>query len=192
MFGRIYDVKEYADAHPGGDQIRDLVASDASKLFPRRPAGRLPSVCTDREKDLPRDPSCDEFTALDVLVGLQCHTTMVGFGGVDEKMGGYERGVLAHRPRDLEADPFTKDWIVVYGRVYNVTSYVESIRDEVTGKIDVESENAYLSEDLNSLIVNKMGQDATMVYEALYDDDVALSCLDDLFYVGVLDEKEDM
>jgi chitin synthase len=58
--------------------------------------------------------------------------------------------------------------------------------------MDKDSENAYLNEDLTSLIVNKRGEDATAVYEALYNDDVALSCLDDLFYIGVMDEPPDM
>ncbi|KAL7546674.1 hypothetical protein ACHAWF_010977 [Thalassiosira exigua] len=191
IFGILYDIEDYIGAHPGGDQIREWIAQDASKVFPRRPAGYVPSVCINREKDLPQDLACDDFTDLDRLVGLHCHTNSVGFKGVKASMGAYERGSLAHRGGDLENDPHT-EWMIVKNRVYNVTSYVDSIRDEVTGEIDTGSAKAYLSDDLNSLIVNKRGQDATIVYGALYDDDVALSCLDDLFYVGVLDEKEDV
>ena len=106
-------------------------------------------------------------------------------------MGDYERGVLAHRIQNLKNDEYT-DYLMIYNRIYNVTRYIDSLKDETTGKIDADSENAYLSDDLNSLIINKRGEDATMVYEALYDDDVALSCLDDLFYSGVLDEPANM
>jgi chitin synthase len=81
---------------------------------------------------------------------------------------------------------------MIYDRIYNVTSYIDGITDKTTGKLSSKSENAYLNEDLTSLIVNKRGEDATSVYEALYKDDVALSCLDDLFYVGVMDEPPDM
>ena len=123
-------------------------------------------------------------------MGLHCHSS-VGFKGVEEAMGDYERGVLAHRPHVLDNDLHT-EYLIVYDRVYNVTKYIDSIKDDVTGEIDAESERAHLSDDLNSLIINKRGQDATMVYEALYDDDLALSCLDDLFYIGVLDDKGNM
>jgi len=187
IFGVIYDIQDYAAAHPGGDQIRDLVAKDSSKVFPRRPPGRLPSACVNREKEPSREPECDDFDEVDELVGLHCHSS-VGFKGVEEAMGDYERGVLAHRPHVLDNDLHT-EYLIVYDRVYNVTKYIDSIKDDVTGEIDAESERAHLSDDLNSLIINKRGQDATMVYEALYDDDLALSCLDDLFYIGVLDDK---
>ncbi len=106
-------------------------------------------------------------------------------------MGKYERGVLAHRLQNLKNDKHT-EWIMIYNRIYNVTRYIDSIKDDVSGEIDADSEAAYLSDDLNSLIINKRGEDATDVYEALYDNDVALSCLDDLFYVGVLDEQDNM
>lgn len=190
IFGGIYDINEYAGVHPGGDQIRELIAKDASKVFPRRPAARLPSMCINREKELPSEPTCDEFDEVDQLVKLHCHSS-VGFRGIDAAMGDYERGVLAHRPQNLKNDPRT-EWLVIYNRVYNVTKYVDSIKDELSREIDVDSENAFLSDDLNSLIVNKRGQDATMVYEALYNDDLALSCLDDLFYVGILDQRDNI
>lgn len=194
IFGTIYDIKEYVNVHPGGeDSMKQFIGKDASKVFPRRPPGRLPSQCINGEKEelASRDPTCDEFDDVDRLVNLQCHTSSVGFRGINKALGEYERGVLAHRPSNLEFDVHT-EWLIIYNRVYNVTRYIDSLKDEVTGKIDPESDNAYLNDDLNSLILNKRGQDATAVYEALYDDDVALSCLDDLFYSGVLDEQENM
>lgn len=106
-------------------------------------------------------------------------------------MGKYERGSVAYRLKDLESDKYT-EWLMVRNRIYNVTKYLDAIKDNVTGDVDLESENAYLSEDLNRLIINKRGEDATLVYKAAYKNDVALSCLDELFYVGVLDEEADV
>lgn len=177
--------------HPGDDGLRDFVAKDASKVFPRRPPGRLPSRCVNRLKPLPREADCDDFDEVDRLVGLHCHTDAVGFRGVDRAMGDYEKGVLAHRPRELQNDVHT-EWLSIYGRVYNVTKYIDSIKDELSREIDPDSDNAYLSDDLNKLLINTRGEDATAIYEALYDDDVALSCLDDRFYVGVLDEPDNI
>jgi hypothetical protein len=44
------------------------------------------------------------------------------------------------------------------------------------------------------MILNSLGEDATGIYETLYnnEDDSVLSCLDDLFYVGFLDEKPNL
>mmetsp|Transcript_3655 Transcript_3655/g.8103 ORF Transcript_3655/g.8103 Transcript_3655/m.8103 type:complete len:1279 (-) Transcript_3655:212-4048(-) len=190
IFGAIYDINDYSNVHPGGEEIRNLIAKDASKVFPRRPAGTLPSVCINRQLELSKEPECDEFDEVDQLVKLHCHSS-IGFRGVNKAMGKYERGVFAHRLNDLQNDPYT-DWFMIYNRIYNVTKYIDSIKDEESKEIDTESENAYLSKDLNKLIINKRGEDATLVYEALYEDDVALSCLDDLFYVGVLDEKDNV
>ncbi len=189
IFGIIFDMKDYMDVHPGGDQIQQVIGADASKYFPRRPVGRLPSVCTNSALELSTTPECDEFDDLDKLLKSHCHTSSVGFSGINRSFGNYEKGTLAHRLANLNNSPDT-EWIMVYNRIYNVTRYIDGIRDEVTGEIDVKSENAYLSRDLTSLLINKRGQDATMVYEALFSNDVQLSCLDDLFYIGVLDEKD--
>ena len=161
-----------------------------SQLFPRRPAGRLPSICLNPQKEVPIQPQCDEFDELDKLIRLHCHSA-VGFPGLDEAFGQYERGVLAHHLSDLKNDVDT-EWLMIYNRIYNVTKYVSGLKNETTGSIEENSKNAYLNEDLNSLIINARGQDATEVYEALYNDDVALSCMDDLFYVGVMDEEESL
>lgn len=191
IFGRIYDIKEYIPLHPGGDSILDVVGGDASKVFPRRPIGRLPDSCMNPDAELSTEVVCSEFDEVDKLVDLHCHTNIVGFGGTSRAFGKYEKGILAHRPQNLKNDVNT-EWIMIYNRIYNVTSYIEGITDETTGKLDPESENAYLNEDLTTLIVNKRGEDATAVYEALYKNDVALSCLDDLFYIGILDEPQDL
>ncbi len=177
------------DVHPGGDQIQNVIGTDASKYFPRRPVGRLPSVCTNSAIELSTTPECDEFNDLDNLLKSHCHTSAVGFSGINKSFGNYEKGTLAHRQANLNNRADT-EWIMVYNRIYNVTRYIDGITDEVTGEIDVKSENAYLSKDLTSLLINKRGQDATMVYEALFSNDIQLSCLDDLFYIGVLDEKD--
>jgi hypothetical protein len=124
-------------------------------------------------------------------VDLHCHTNVVGFSGISRAFGEYEKGILAHRPQNIKNDAHT-EWVMIYNRIYNVTSYIEGITDKTTGKINADSENAYLNEDLTSLIVNKRGEDATRIYEALYNDDVALSCLDDLFYIGIMDQPPDL
>jgi chitin synthase len=185
-------VEKYANVHPGGPSaIRDYVGRDASKLFPRRPPAELPQRCLNTEKEVKSGVACDGFDEVDQLVNLQCHTNVVGLGGLDDYMGEYERGVLTHRLPNLKNDANTQ-WIMIYDRIYNVSNYISAFKDAETGEIDEDSEYAFLHDDLNKMIVNTLGEDATPVYEALYDDDVALSCLDDLFYVGVVDESPNM
>jgi len=188
IFGVIFDMKEYINVHPGGDQINQVIGKDASKYFPRRPVGKLPSVCLNNAVELSTTPECDEFDDLDKRVS-HCHTSAVGYSGIDKSFGNYERGTLAHRVTDLKNRPDT-EWIMVYNRIYNVTRYIDGLKDKDTGKIDASSDNAYLSKDLTSLLINKRGQDASMIYEALFSNDIQLSCLDDLFYIGVLDEQD--
>ncbi|EED91765.1 predicted protein [Thalassiosira pseudonana CCMP1335] len=190
IFGTIYDIKSYISLHPGGDQITSIIGKDASKYFPRRPVGLLPDSCMNPEVELTTEAVCEEFDEVDLLMNMHCHSA-VGFSGIKRSFGEYERGILAHRASNLKNDPHT-DYVMIYNRIYNVTRYIDGITNERTREIEADSENAYLNEDLTSLIINKRGQDATAVYEALYRDDVALSCLDDLFYIGVLDEPEDI
>lgn len=189
IYGTIYDVEEYQNIHPGGPAgVQNYIGQDASKMFPRRPPGELPLRCLNMDKNVPDGVVCASFDEVDQLVNLQCHTDVVGFSGVEKYLGKYERGVLAHRPSDLKND-INMQYVSIYDRVYNVTGYLDSIMDETTGTYNFDSDDAYLHDDLNTMIKNTMGEDATAVYEALYDDDVALSCLDDLFYVGILDER---
>ena len=195
IFGTIYDVDDYASIHPGGPSaIREYVGEDASKLFSRRPPADLPLRCLDVEKDVNNGIfECKAFDEVDRPVNSQCHTNAVGFSGVNEYMGGHERGVLAHRLSNLKNDINTQ-WIMVYKRIYNVSIYIDSFKDNQTGVFDEGSEFAFLRNDLNRMILNSLGEDATGIYETLYnnEDDSVLSCLDDLFYVGVLDEKPNM
>jgi cytochrome b involved in lipid metabolism len=195
IFGTIYNVDDYASVHPGGPSaIRDYVGEDASKLFPRRPPADLPLRCLNVEKDVSNGTfECVAFDEVDQPGNSQCHTNVVGLSGVDEYMGGYERGVLAHRLGNLNNDADTQ-WIMIYKRIYNVSSYIDTFKDDQTGKYDKGSEYAFLRDDLNRMILNTLGEDATGIYETLDDNEDAavLSCLDDLFYIGVLDEKPNM
>ena len=187
IYGVIYDVENYQNIHPGGSSgVKEYIGKDASKMFPRRPPAELPLRCLNLDKNVPDGLVCSSFDEVDQLVNLECHTDVVGFSGVNKYLGHYERGLLAHKPSDLKMDA-DMHWVSIYDRVYNVTGYLNLIQDETTGKYDFDSDNAYLHDDLNTMIKNTMGEDATSVYEALYDDDVALSCLDDLFYVGIVD-----
>jgi hypothetical protein len=125
IFGTIYDVDDYASVHPGGPSaIREYVGEDASKLFSRRPPADLPLRCLDVEKDINNGIfECDE---VDRPVHSQCHTNVVGFSGVNEYMGGYERGVLAHRLSNLNNDINTQ-WIMIYKRIYNRVSSAKGV-----------------------------------------------------------------
>ncbi len=159
-------MEKYASVHPGGPSaIRDYVGRDASKLFPRRPPAELPQRCLNTEKEVKSSVACDGFDEVDQLVNLQCHTNVVGFGGLADYMGEYERGVLTHRLPNLKNDANTQ-WIMIYDRIYNVSNYISAFKDAGTGEIDEDSEYAFLHDDLNKMIVNTLGEDATPVYEA--------------------------
>jgi chitin synthase len=189
-------MKDYMNIHPGGSvAIVDWLGKDISKAFPRTPAADLPSKCLNTEKDLENfsQYQCVDMTDLDELLGLPCHKDVSKARlGVDKWFRDYKVGQLAFSGSSLQNDSNDWDWIVIQDRVYNVTNYVDGLRDENSGKVvkdPSESDNAYLSPSLHSLIVNKLNQDASEIYEKLYENDDYLDCLNDLFYVGVVDAR---
>ena len=133
------------------------------------------------------------MTDLDELLRLPCHKEVSEKKfRVDKWLGEYEVGQLAFNSRDLLFDSRDWDWIVIQDRVYNVTNYVRSLRDENSGKITKdpsESDGAFLASSLHALIVNKLNQDATDLYSRLYENDDYLDCMDQLFYIGVVDNR---
>ena len=163
--------------------------------YVQTPPAFLPDKCLNTEKDLTNytEVQCLDMTALDELIRLPCHKEVSKEQfRVDNWLGHYEVGQLAFNSRDLLYDSQDWDWIVIQDRVYNVTNYVRNLRDTNTGKITndpSEIDGAYLSSSLHALIVNKLNQDATDLYSRLYENDDYLDCMDELFYVGVVDAQ---
>ena len=196
IHGTIYDMKDYMKIHPGGsDGIVEWLGKDSSKIFPRTPPADLPNKCLNTDKDLENfsQYQCVDMTELDELLGLPCHKDVSkARRGVDKWFGDYKVGQLAFSGSTLQNDSNDWDWIVIQDRVYNVTSYVDGLRDENSGKVikdPTESDNAYLSPSLHSMIVNKLNEDASEIYSKLYENDDYLDCMDQLFYVGVVDTR---
>ena len=163
--------------------------------YVQTPPAFLSDKCLNTEKDLTSytEVQCLDMTALDELTRLPCHKEVSKEQfRVDKWLGHYEVGQLAFNSRDLLYDSQDWDWIVIQDRVYNVTNYVRNLRDTNSGKITKdpsEIDGAYLSSSLHALIVNKLNQDATDLYSRLYENDDYLDCMDELFYVGVVDAR---
>ena len=198
IHGTIYDMKEYMNIHPGGSEgIVDWLGKDSSKMFPRIPPADLPNKCLNTDKDMDNfsQMQCVDMTELDKLLQLPCHKDVSKARlGVDKWLGDYRVGKLAyHGPSLSNGGEGNFDFVVIRDKVYNVTNYVNDLKDENSGKIikdPDESDYAYLTPSLHSLIVNKLNEDATDVYEKLYATDDYIDCLDELFYVGVIDTRD--
>jgi len=208
VHGIIYDVKDLIYRHPGGVKgIVDYLGKDASKVFPRAPPVTLPQKCLDMEKVQAynldvytpdnnfTNPSCASFSDLDVLLGITCHTIAAGSNGTAKFLGDYERGMLSHTTVGLGADGI--QWFALYERVYNVTNYIrainenrEPVKDEGENNLD-NNPAAYLTPTLNKVIMNSLGGDATDLYEALFGSTEYIACLEETFYVGLLDDEFD-
>ena len=81
---------------------------------------------------------------------------------------------------------------------YNVTRYVNNIRSSNsltwTQKFDKNCPNAYLKMNLNKLVINKLNEDATAVFQALFGSEVPdeyHQCLDKMFYIGEIKRNKD-
>jgi hypothetical protein len=131
------------------------------------------------------------FSSCKIRNGIPCHTFVTGMNATDKYMGEFEQGVQAHAGPSLTGSPFTF-WVSIHNRVYNVTDYVNSIRNEQTKQIEKDHPMAYLEPTLNNLVVNKLNEDATELFLSVYPDDRVLGCMDELFYVGIIDTRFDM
>jgi chitin synthase len=198
VHGTVYDVTEFFNRHPGGPHgVEAFLHDEASRMFPRLPPATLPPMCLnqakfqDSEELQNTDPFCEDFTDEDKKNGLTCHTFVTGMNATNKYMGEYEKGVLAHDGSILAASPFTF-WVSIHERVYNVTRYINEIRNDQTKQIEKDHPMAYLEPTLNNLIVNKLNEDATELFKSVYPDDRILRCMDELFYVGIIDTRFDV
>lgn len=196
--GNVYDVSNLFDRHPTGPAgIEAFLHDDASRMFPRLPVALLPPFCLNEAKieentDLQStDPVCKDMTEEDKKMGLPCHTFVTGINATSKYMGEFEKGVLAHDGTVLLESPFTF-WVSIHDRVYNVTDYVNNIRNDQTKQIEKDHPNAYLEPTLNNLVINKLNEDATELFLSVYPDDRVLGCMDELFYVGIIDTRFDV
>ncbi|KAL7521540.1 hypothetical protein ACHAWX_006221 [Stephanocyclus meneghinianus] len=206
VHGTIYDVKDLIYKHPGGvDGIVDFLGKDASKIFPRAPPVTLPEKCLDMQKieayqlnvyspdNNFTNPTCASFTELDVLLGITCHTFAAGSNGTQKFLGPYERGLLKHTTFALQE--LGVEYITIYDRVYDVTTYVRAVRENQEPAPDGEEPSlnnnpaAWLTPTLNKVIMNSLGGDATDLYEALFGSAEYIACLEEEFYTGLLDDE---
>ena len=189
--GIVYDVKNLLDRHPTGHAgVEAFLHADASRMFPRIPPALLTDdTCLNKDKFRDNEllqntsPVCKDFTEEDKKNGLPCHDFVTGIDAAAKYMGEYKMGELFH---DKAAFAESQLWVAIYGRVYNVTEYVNSIRNEQTSQIEMDHPLAYLEPTLNNLVITKLNEDATDLFESVYPDDRVLKCLDELFYVGTI------
>lgn len=196
--GYVYDVGGLFNKHPGGPAgIEAFLNDDASRMFPRLPPALLPPMCLNKakieesEELQSTDKVCAQMTDEDKKNGVPCHTFVTGINETAKYMGEFEKGVLAHDGGVLLESPFTF-WVSIHDRVYNVTDYVNNIRNDQTKQIEKDHPMAYLEPTLNNLVINKLNEDATELFLSVYPDDRILMCMDELFYVGIIDTRFDV
>jgi hypothetical protein len=142
-------------------------------MFPRTPVGNLPTFCLDPSKtaylESHKTPLCPELTNEWKAEGAQCHTQFVGKRHADMKFSGYKEGDMVIPDWRL-MEQTDMQWIMVNKNIYNVTQYVDGLRHNRTNVIEEEPShpNAYLMEALHLMVVHKLNQDATQVYNDLF------------------------
>ena len=196
--GNVYDVTGLFERHPTGPAgIEAFLHDDASRLFPRLPPAALPAYCTNPSKIAATEslqsktPICSEFTDEDIKNGLPCHDFVAGRNATLKFMGEFHQGQQAHDEAALLDSAFTF-WVSIHESVYNVTDYINSIRNEQTKQIEKDHPLAYLEQKLNNLVINKLNEDATELFVSLFPDNQLLGCMDELFFVGIIDTRFDV
>ena len=155
----------FSQQHPGGSQlVSDLWGKDASHLFPRLPPSQLPSFCVDESKTdfLTRNssPICD--TSIE-----HCHSMVIGRKAVRDRFFSYSAGKTKVSQDDLNA----MQWIQINDSIYNVTTYVESLRNKVHIDSDPDHPNAFLYRPMHDMILARLNGDATDFYHSVFDTD---------------------
>ena len=218
IHGKLYDIKDWIDEnieHSGGvEGITRFLGYDASKLFPRDPPITLPEKCLDMQKveafglnvkgpgNNFTNPTCPYFNDIDIALGINtCHTFATGYAGVKQYLGDFERGTVSYSTYQL--NKFDFNWIIIYDRVYDVTKYVNAIREnfDLDSAINQAKGGSYSSADnknnaaawltptLNMVIMNGLRSNATDLYVALFGSNEYLDCLEDQFFIGILDDS---
>lgn len=183
VFGTVYDISKYIDRHPGGSNIMSYLGKDVSRIFPRLPASELPEYCIDRSKNMSlfEDVRCSQMSAEDYIRGVPCHNSSdaVGVQRFKKKFEKYEEGKLVIPQWKLmkKGMPDGTMFIVLGDSVYNVTQYVDLMRDPETLLFDSneisDHENAFLNKVLHDLIFHKLNEDASVIFrEMLFADEL--------------------
>ncbi|GAX11544.1 chitin synthase [Fistulifera solaris] len=194
IFGMVYDMDTFIDSHVGGrDGILQFLGGDASKLFPRLPAARLPSFCLNFDKGeyftQHSSPNCTELTDLDIVTDVPCHDSLVGVRDVRNRMQDYKIGNLVIPGWRLGDDGM--QWIRIGSSIYNVTQYVNGLINNKTQEFDFDEQNpnAFLSSPLHRLVTIRLNSDVTSIYNQLFSTEDFKLCLDELFYEADYDER---
>jgi len=177
LFGQVYDFDKLP--HPEGINgtrgTKLMKGKDATKLFPRVPIGLLPQYCKNSNKlakgyynDLVT-PNCSQLTPENITAGLHCHTRVIGKQSADNAFKKYRQGTVVMPTWDL-ASRQGMEWIRIGKSIYNVTEYINALRDPETLAIDTGSDHphAYLNEKLHQIVVNKRAQDATDLFNLYF------------------------
>jgi cytochrome b involved in lipid metabolism len=107
IFGKVYDLEEFASFHPGGSKTVEAYAGkDASSFFPRLPPTDLSSLCLnpalsesvfdERNSMSLQNITCSGVSSFDELrYGDPCHYDLAGMDAMDDKLGKYVSGYNA-------------------------------------------------------------------------------------------------
>ena len=144
VHGRIYDLEEFQNLHPGGFQpLQNYYGEDASDVFPRLPPTELPEICLSKKLNETvfnatnilglQNITCRAAPPVDLefQYGDLCHYGVVGIEEMEEKMGEFEQGWLVIPGFDLGPGGFADDgspYIILDNYVYNVSSYIQGLR----------------------------------------------------------------
>eukprot|EP00804_Cyclotella_cryptica_P030102 CCRYP_009519-RA/>CCRYP_009519-RA protein AED:0.07 eAED:0.07 QI:508/0.5/0.33/1/0.5/0.66/3/0/1145 len=192
--GNVYEVTELFNRHPTGPQgIEAFLHDDASSMFPRIPPALLPPMCLNTAKIennealQNKEPICSDFTDEDKKNGLPCHTFVTGINETAKYLGEFERvcwlttAQSCSRLLTLTGSPLMIECTTSPSTLITFTKQIEK-----------DHPMAYLEPTLNNLVINKLNEDATELFLSVYPDDRILGCMDELFYVGIIDTRFDV
>jgi chitin synthase len=190
--GKVLDAETYSYKHPGPSNIfKKYYGKDISDLF-EKPNYKVKSEAFIIYPYLLnlfleyKNNDTSKYCSLNY-----CHQ----LSNFTNTFNNYVIGDLIVTYAELKENKNT-NWIVLYNKVYNISDYVLYGHPVYPSRFDYETKPKsmayYLDERLNTTILNRLGQDATILFEELfsvYDREEIIKYLDRLYYTGTIDTR---
>lgn len=191
--GKVLDAEEYSYKHPGAfNMFKKYYGRDVSDLFEKTNY----KIKTNSLLIYPELFNLfQEYKKNDTSRYCSSHYCHSLSPNSTFNINDYVLGELILTYSELKEHKNT-DWVVLYNRVYNVSDYVLYGHPVYPSKYDHETEPKamayYLDERLNTTILSRLGQDATILFEELFpffDREEIIKYLDNLYYSGTIDTR---
>ncbi|KAF9089188.1 hypothetical protein BGX23_006868 [Mortierella sp. AD031] len=203
--GNVYDITKFAKNDHSGPQyssapsvMANFAGQDLTDQFPVDLRWACPNLVTDPILIIPEAPFRDMYMPTHGPSPRNADQTFPWYKSatyyvdtVVPRLAPMKKGVVAIPPKIFGNQSGPNTWAKIDGKIYDLTNYRLNANPS-PGFIPDPSFKPFLDKSVVELFVNNYGTDITKMFKKL-DKKVqsdTMTCLDNAFYVGVLDERD--